>query len=94
MPIATPSEEILRSLIHDLRQPLGNLEISVFYLDMVLDQQSDRVREQMRLLARQLEKAEQLLERASADLSVLRGQRDGAASDSLPLTNSATAAVT
>jgi len=88
------SDEILHSLVHDLRQPLGNLEASLFYLDMVLEHPSDRVRDQMRLMERQVAHAAQLLARASEDLRVLRSQREGAAAESLPLTNSATAAVT
>ena len=48
----TRSDEILHSLVHDLRQPLGNLETSLFFLEMVLDHPSDRVREQMHIMAR------------------------------------------
>ena len=92
----TSSDEILHSLVHDLRQPLGNLETGLFYLDMVLDRPSDRVREQMRLMERQMVRAAQLLHRASEELCALRNQRamDGGAVESLPLTNSATAGVT
>jgi hypothetical protein len=86
------SEEILRSLIHDLRQPLGNLETSVFYLDLVLDHPAGRVGEQMRAIERQLVQAAQLLQRAAAELCA---QREAAGSrESLPFTNSATAGVT
>jgi hypothetical protein len=94
----TPSEEILHSLVHDLRQPLGNLETSLFYLDLVLHNPSGRVSEQMRVMERQVAQATQLLHRASEELRALRSQRlaDGvaAAAESLPLTKSAIAAVT
>ena len=90
----TRSDEILHSLVHDLRQPLSNLETSLFYLEMVLDHPSDRVGEQMRIMARQVAQAAQLLERASVELRVPPGHRETAGSDSLTFTNSATAAVT
>ena len=90
------SDEILYSLVHDLRQPLGNLETGLFILDMVLDHPSGRVREQMRLMERQMVQAAQLLQHAGEELRALRAQRamDGGAAGSLPRTNSATAAVT
>ena len=92
------SDEILHSLVHDLRQPLGNLETSLFYLDLVSNHASSRVREQMLAMERQVNVATQLLHRATEELRALRSQRladDGAAEpESLPLTNSATAAVT
>jgi len=93
------AEEILHSLVHDLRQPLGNLETSLFYLDLVSTHASSRIREQMLAMERQVNLATQLLHRATEDLHALRSQRlagDGGAAgpESLPLTNSATAAVT
>jgi len=94
MRTATPSDEILHRLVHDLRQPLGNLEASLFYLEMVLEHPSDRVREQMRLMERQVAQAAQLLAHASEDLRLRRDQREGATAESLSLTNSATAALT
>jgi len=98
MRTTTSSEEILHSLVHDLRQPLGNLETSVFYLELVLDRPSDRIRDQMRLMERQVAQAVQMLHRASEDLRALNAQRrddDGVTvPESLVLTNSATAAVT
>lgn len=72
--MSTTSDEILHTLVHDLRQPLGNLETSLFYLEMVLDQPSDRVREQMRLMERQIAKATQLLHRASEELRAARAE--------------------
>ena len=93
--MTTHSDEILHGLIHDLRQPLGNLETSLFYLEMLHDHPSDRVLEQLRMMARQVRLAMQVLDRASQNLRVAQSQREGvAASDSLPLTKSATAAVT
>ena len=90
----TQSDEILHSLVHDLRQPLGNLETSLFILEMVLDDPSDRVREQLRIMARQVAQAAQLLESAGGELRYAPDHRETAGSDSLPFTKSATAAVT
>jgi hypothetical protein len=92
----TTSEEILHSIVHDILQPLGNLETSLFYLEMVLEKPSDRVRDQMRLMERQVTQAIQLLHRASEELRVMRAQgviEEGIA-ESLPFTKSATAGVT
>ena len=93
---STSSEEILHGLVHDLRQPLGTLESSLFYLDLVLDNATDRVREQMRVMERQVAQASLVLHRASEELRALRAQRldNGAgAPESLARTKSATASV-
>jgi hypothetical protein len=94
--MCTSTDEILRSLIHDLRQPLGNLETGLFYLDMVVEHSSERVREQMTIMERQVVQAAQLLYRAGEELRALRSQCaiDDGAAESLPFTKSATAAVT
>jgi hypothetical protein len=68
MRTATSSEEILHSLIHDLRQPLGNLETSLFYLALVLDHPSGGIREQMDAMERQVAQASELLHRATEEL--------------------------
>jgi hypothetical protein len=93
--MCTTSDEILHTLVHDLRQPLGNLETSLFYLDMVLDQPSDRIRDQMRLMERQIAQAMQLLHRAGEELRAARAQRVEAegAVEHLTFTKSASAAL-
>lgn len=89
----TPTEEIVQSLVHDLRQPLGNIEISIFCLHMMLDHPSDGVRQQLRTMERQVAQATVLLQRAVDELRALRTQRD-TAGESFDRTKSATAAVT
>jgi hypothetical protein len=91
---ATSSEEILRNLVHDLRQPLSNLETSVFYLDMVLDHPSGRVGEQMRSMERQVAQAAQLLHQVVEEMRAMRAQRDGDGAESFALTNSASSGLT
>jgi hypothetical protein len=75
MRTVTSSEQIVHDLIHDLRQPLGNLETSVFYLGLVLDHPSGRVGEQMLAMERQIAQATQLLRRATEELRALGAQR-------------------
>jgi hypothetical protein len=91
----TQPDEILQDLIHDLSQPLSNLETSLFYLELVLAHPSERVREQMRVMSRQVSQASQMIDRARQELRAMRDQcEDASAADSLPFTNSATAVVT
>lgn len=98
----TPSEEILRSLIHDLRQPLGNIETSLFCLDLVLDHPSGRIREQLRTMEHQIAQTTELLQHAADELSSRHAQRgadkgaapSAVAVESFDLTNSTTAGVT
>jgi signal transduction histidine kinase len=87
----TAYEEIVGSLVHDLRQPLGNIETSVFYLDLVLDHPHGRVRDQLRTIEHQVAQAAGLLQQATEELRRLRAQRGA---ESLDLTKSATASVT
>ena len=95
----TDYEEILNSLVHDLRQPLGNIETSIFYLDLVLAHPSGRLQEQLRTMENQVAQATELLQRAAQEMRSLRVQRDaeeGSAdlAGNFDLTKSATAGVT
>jgi signal transduction histidine kinase len=88
-------EEILNSLVHDLRQPLGNIETSIFYLDLVLARPSVRAREQLRTMEHQVARVTQLLQRAAEDLRSMRTQDSAASTEaSFNLTKSASAGVT
>ena len=91
---STSHDELIRTLIHDLRQPLGTLETGVFCLHLMIPSPSDRVHEQMQAMERQIAHAVGLLQRASNDLKALTSQdaADGAAA-SFERTNSATAGV-
>jgi signal transduction histidine kinase len=92
MRATTLHEEILNSLVHDLRQPLGNIETSIFFLDLVLDHPSGRIGEQLHMMELQLAQATQLLHHAADELRSLRTQRSP--DENFALTNSATAGVT
>ncbi len=89
---ASEPDEILAELVHDLRQPLGNIDTSAFYLDLLLGHPEGPVQDQLRLIEQQVARATRLLADAAAQLRSQRAQRGGA--ESLVLTNSATAGVT
>jgi hypothetical protein len=69
----SPSEAILTDLIHDLRQPLGNIETSAYCLNLMIDSAQVRAHEHLRLIEKQVARAAELLSLAAAEL---RRQRD------------------
>jgi len=88
---SSQTEGILANLVHDLRQPLGNIETSVFYLDLLLNHPQGHVREQLRAIEHQVAHAARRLSEAAEELRRLRAQRPPENPDR---TNSATALVT
>jgi hypothetical protein len=69
------SEELLCNLIHDLRQPLGNIETSAYLLNLVTPPDPPEAHAQILAIERQVNQASGLLEEASAALAGLRAQR-------------------
>jgi signal transduction histidine kinase len=57
-------ETLLANLIHDLRQPLGNIESSAYYLARLST--DVRVQDQVKMIERQVEQAVQMLTAAAA----------------------------
>ena len=91
---ATPiadTEEILINLVHDLRQPLANMEASAYVLRKWLPELPPQAAEHIRTLERQVAEAVSLLSEASADVRRVRAQR---VSESREFTKAASAAVT
>ena len=86
------SEQILLNVVHDVRQPLGTIESSAFYLNLLLGESDPRVAEQVRVIQRQVKEAARILSQAAAELGSLRAQRTVA--ENLDLTKAETAAVT
>jgi len=86
-------EDLIANLVHDLRQPLGNIETSVYLLNLVTPPDNARVHAQLHAIECQLGDAARLLTEAAAALSRLRAQRVPEA-ESMDLTNPATAGVT
>lgn len=85
-------EELLAELVHDLRQPLGNIQTSAFYMDLLLHHPEGPVQEQLHLIEQQVAAAARLLAEAAAQLRRQRPQP--MAAESLVRTNSATVGVT
>ncbi|MBZ5619257.1 MAG: hypothetical protein LAQ69_11120 [Acidobacteriia bacterium] len=61
--------------VHDLRQPLGNIETTVFILNLLLGDVPGKVPEHLRTIERQVEVAARTLNEAAAELRRLRAQR-------------------
>jgi signal transduction histidine kinase len=83
------SGDSLASLVHDLRQPLSNIALSASYIDLLLEPQQTRIREQIGMIQQQVERASIALERA-LNLQQAGGQLEP--SDAILLTNTHTAA--
>lgn len=92
-PTASPSEQLLTNLIHDLRQPLGNIETSAYLLNLVTPPEQDGAHAQLLAIERQVDQAARLLSEASAALVRLRAH-DVEDAESFDLTKAVTAAVT
>ena len=86
------TQEFLADLVHDLRQPLGTLEYSACYLQMLLGESQEAIQQQLRIIQQQIDLATQLLTEAAARLP--RGFQLADTGDSLDLTKSETAVVT
>jgi len=67
------SEAILTHLVHDLRQPLGNIETSAYCLNLITDPAHARAHEHLRAIEQQVAHAAALLAEAVAQLRLLRG---------------------
>ena len=87
------SKEVLAALVHDLRQPLSTMEYSVSYLQILLGDAPEAVRQQLRVIERQIDLAAGMISEAVGQVSQPAIQR-AAAGESRDLTKSATAAVT
>ena len=65
--IASDSEQIVARLAHDLRQPLGTIETSIYCLSLMLGQEHTAAREQLRIVERQVGHAVRILNEAVAE---------------------------
>ena len=64
---ASDSEELVARLAHDLRQPLGTIETSVFCINLLLGHGHTAVQEQLRIIERQVAEAVRILNEAVAE---------------------------
>ncbi len=88
----SPAESALIDVIHDLRQPLSNIEHTAYLMRALLANAPPQAREHLQMIERQLAVASHVLQQAAAGISRKPVQRAGR--EILQLTNSATAAVT
>lgn len=86
-------EEMLADLVHELRQPLGTIEYSTCYLQMLLGETPQAIQEQFTIIQQQIDHACRLMSDVIARFPAPRVQRT-VTEASLDLTNPETAAVT
>ncbi len=48
-------------LVHDLRQPLSNVELSVSYLGLILPESNGRAQQQLQILGEQVKEANRVI---------------------------------
>ena len=68
------TENLLCNLVHDLRQPLGNIEISAYLLREGIDSSQPSAREFVDAIERQVDVASRLLSEAVSEWSRLRAE--------------------
>lgn len=62
------SQQVLQDLVHDLRQPLSNIETSAYFLNLLVGSADPRVQEQLQAIQQQVEQAAGLLSQVAAIL--------------------------
>src|SRR5262249_37814806 len=92
MTYAKRTANLLCEVVHDLRQPLGNIEISAYLLQQLLADAPPQVREHLNTIERQVDLAVRILNEAASEWERCGTQR--LEEESLDLTKSETAAVT
>jgi len=63
-PAATPAaspEETLRTITHQLRQPLSSIETIAFYLAMVVPHKDEKIQEQLRQIRMLVQQSNRIL---------------------------------
>ena len=92
----TPASALLRDLVHDLRQPLANIDTCACLLEILVPDEEQRIRRHLALIQQEVENAERLLAQAAATLGggAFQRESDTAVPVSLDLTNSVSAALT
>jgi signal transduction histidine kinase len=61
------SDESVRELIHELRQPLSSIEAIAYYLEMTLPAGQSQARHYMHRLQQLVERSNEILEQAALD---------------------------
>jgi signal transduction histidine kinase len=74
----TDAEKILCNLVHDLRQPLGTIEIITYLLNQLWNDAPQQVREYLVTIERQIDIAARTLDQAAAEFTRLNGPQPSA----------------
>jgi signal transduction histidine kinase len=67
-------EQVLIDLIHDLRQPLGSIGTSAYCLDLSIDPKDSRAQRYLQQIQQQIERADDMLSAACAELARVRDE--------------------
>ena len=89
----SPEAVILIELVHDLRQCLGNIETSVYCLNLIADPKQPRLQSYLCTIEQQVARAESRLADASEAMGHLRAQ-PAETPEILALTKSSTSVLT
>jgi signal transduction histidine kinase len=85
-------QKLIATLVHDVRQPLSTIENSAYCLKLLMRDAPEPVREQIRIILRQVDRADGYLRDAAVGFRQLQSAPDG--ERNFEFTNSATALVT
>ena len=86
------AETLLSTMMHDLRQPLGTVELTAYLLRRILPSTDVQVCQHLNTIERQVDVAVRILTDAAAELCRMRAQ--AAEADIRAFTKSETAVVT
>ena len=56
-----PLEQTLRTIVHQLRQPLSSIETIAFYLSMVVPHKDEKIQEQLRQIRMLVQQSNRIL---------------------------------
>jgi hypothetical protein len=84
------SDQIVANLLHDLRQPICNIGLGLFYLNILLGEPGGKLQEQLGALEKQTHRASQLIDQAAAELDRRQAQPAASLSPTKPATSSVT----
>ena len=85
-------EQLLAALVHDVRQPLSTIENSAYCLRLLMRDAPEPVREQIRIILRQVDRADSMLREVAHNFRQVQERTEEGAN--FEFTNSATALVT
>jgi signal transduction histidine kinase len=85
-------QKALATLVHDVRQPLSTIENSAYCLKLLMRDAPEPVREQIRTILRQVDRADGFLREAADRFRQLQERTEG--EENFEFTNSATSLFT